>query len=208
MKRVLSFIFFSFVILFLSGCDMLKDYDSQTKLHEIVPTTSFSQDGKLVINAKNDTGVAVKMTFGITFYDKNKKLIESKQEVLEVVRADDEINIGVIPPKDFLTYKVTLDVSRAQKNYDILFKIEDRDEKKKVVLNFSNNNSFIIDYLNISVAYYYKNELVGLTNNIVKNVEANKTTEIVVDHPTFANGKSLLYDTYKVFINDLYYEAK
>ena len=218
MKKRLFGIFVIFMgVLFLTGCGIsVTNKKSNNNTNVDISSDELNKnitlDGKkaisgdFIIFANNKNDYSVDLTITVEFFDENNSLIKKGSAYISSVIPNTEIAVEIYDtPKNYSSYKATPNatVSSYSKTYNDQIKITDKKEKE-VIVEIKNNSDDTIDYVEASIIYYQGENIVGIDESMIAELESGKTLYMNFYNPHDNDYNELTYDSYKIYVNSAY----
>lgn len=212
MKKVLSLIIGIVFLLTIVGCSSKTSEEPKTKkIIDYSDKITKSSDGitktnKLVTVAKNNSDAVVDLTFKVDFYDEYNTLITSENSSITGVGAGAEVATQINnTPIRFARYEINFEAKTSIHEKTFYKDIKVTNKKDLIVLTkFKNNSKETIDYISAAIVYYQDGAIVGYDSNTVYNVKSGENGKIDFHQPTDEYYNEVIYDTYKVYVNEAY----
>lgn len=172
----------------------------------ITSSAEMSQEGKLIVFAKNGNKQNIELTVEVEFYDENGTVVGSGKENLYSVGANSEIAVEIYDtPSSFSKYEVYTDAEATTYIKDYSDQIEiSHNKTDSVVAQVKNNSSDTISSMQVAIVFYNGEKVVGYDYEYASDVKAGRSGNFSFTNPYDRNYDDLKYDNYKIYVNSAY----
>ena len=173
----------------------------------IVCNGAITEEGNLVAFVKNNNDIPIKMEVEVEFYDSDGMIVGSSSNILSVVSANSEIATEFWSTPDlFDSYKIYVDAEIVvyYKSYIDSIELIHNNTGKGIIVQVKNNSSDVIDDVRVAVVYYNGDKVVGYDNGSGYEIKSDRSANITLSYPHDRNYKNVYFDSYKVFVNEVY----
>ena len=226
-KKLLKLIMLGLLIINLTGCKKEKcqcdtaltntyvgtngnaneqHYTSEELEKNIKTSGVVAEDGNLIIFTTNENQVNVDMTFEISFYDADGKIVGSDKEYLRSVGPNSETAIRIwLLPDYYDSYTIYVDAEQSgAKCYIDQIELSHNNNGENVLAQIKNNSQDIIETITVSVVYYKDNQPIGINIDYESDIKPERLANFTFSYPRNKNFKKINFDSYKIFINEVY----
>ena len=208
MKKILICLL---MLCLLTGCgkDNTKiknqDFKAKDPLSENISMKSITVQDNLILFITNNNKESIDMKITVDFYDKSEKVIDTNEDIFSAILNKKEIAIPFGIYEDYEYYKVTIESEKSNYiNYEDSIKLSESkdDENQTLLFEVHNKSDKDVGYLDLTVIYYYNDEVIGVDNDFSGTIKAGEKTELEVSYPVSSNMDTLKFNNYKVYINE------
>lgn len=182
-------------------------YSSAELEKNIVCNGAITERGKLLAFVKNNNDIPIKMEVEVEFYDSDGMIVGSDSDTLYVVAANSEIVTQFwSTPDSFDSYKIYVDAEIVvyYKSYIDSIELIHNNTGKDIAVQVKNNSSDVIDDVRVAVVYYNGDKVVGYDDGSGYDIKSDRSANITLYYPRGRNYKNVYFDSYKVFVNEVY----
>lgn len=167
---------------------------------------ALTQQGRLVVIAKNNNKEVVQLSIEVEFYDSSKTLVKSGKESITAVGAGSEVAVEIYDtPDNFDSYKIYTDAEKVTYVKSYIDQIEiSHNKTDEVVAQVKNNSSDTISYIEAAIVYYQGDKVVGFDDGIESDIKPGRSGNFNFYNPYNKNYDDVSYDNYKIFVNSAY----
>ena len=220
-KKILGLFTLFMTVLLISGCSVRlngikKDTNNTAGGSAIKEATNLSkniksegaitQQGKLVVIAKNNNKEVVTLKIEVEFYDSSNTLVKSGEEYLSAVAPGSEVAVEIYDtPENFDNYKIYTDAEKSTYVKTYLDKIEiPHNKTEEVVAQVKNNSDETIETMEAAIVYYQGDKIVGYDYDMTSDIKPGRAGNFNFSNPYNKNYDDVSYDNYKIFVNEAY----
>ncbi len=169
-------------------------------------TSALTKNGSLVVFVKNSNKVVVELEVEVEYYDANGLLVKSDSDSLYAVDSNNEVAIEFwLTPDSFDNYKIYVDVNATNAiSYSNKLEIVHNNTGKEITVQVKNPTENIIDNIGVSIVYYLNDQVVGIDTDSAYDIKPNRSGNFEFNYPTDRRYNNVLFDKYKVFVNEAY----
>lgn len=198
-------------LILLTGCKekeeqiQKQDFDSKDQLSEKIDMRSTVINDTLILFLTNNNEETVDIEIKIDFYNKNDKLVDTAEDIYSAFENKKELALPFIIYEDYKYYKINLSTNKTEytSHEDKLNITEKKNDQSKVIeFDVKNNAKDKIEYLEITVVYYNNGYIVGVESEYGAGIEPNENTLIKIGYPLDGEYKDIIFDDYKIYINE------
>ena len=187
---------------------------SEQATKNIQYVTVETNDGLLVI-LQNDNKIDVTTEVKVVFYDKNGDMLSTDDDYIKTFKAGGQAVMDFIYPYDKNYDKVEYDKFDIIPTVDLksIWKLKSYVNEVSISSNIgadgimakvTNNSNVNLNGIDLTILYYYNNTVVGYNDKFVYDLKSKKNETIEFDIPYDNNYDDILYDNYKIVINEAY----
>ncbi len=189
-----------------TNSDKNENYSSENLGKNITSSGSVTEQGKLVVFAKNNNNIAVDMEIEVEFYDANNTIVGSDSEELLGIGSNGEIAVEMYDtPENFDNYKIYVDVEKTDEiSYYDQLEVTHNNNGEEIAVQVKNNSQDVIEYIAVSVVYYQGDKVVGIDDDIESDIKSGRSANFNLDFPYDKKYDDIKFDNYKVFVNGAY----
>ena len=172
----------------------------------VTSSSEVSEQGKLIVLAKNNNKVPVDVEFEVEFYDAEGTIVGSDSNELVAVGSGAEVAVEMwSTPENFDNYKVYVDAEETNEiAYFDKVTLTQNNNGEEIVAQVTNNSEDAIEYITVSVVYYREGKVVGIDDGIESDIKAGRSANFNLIYPYDKNYEDISFDDYKVFVTEAY----
>ncbi len=170
----------------------------------------FLEKGSMLLFVENNNKEEVTVNATVEYYDKNNKIVDSKQNVIFVL-APLEKNVMELyePYEKYDNYRITIDSYKndSYNSYkqDIKINHKKDDENGVIVVDYINNSNVNLNMLVIGVVYYNNGKIVAFNYDSALYVKSKEKNNMKIFYPYDNNTyEDIEFDDYEIYIIDAY----
>lgn len=183
------------------------NYDFTGNENNVEYKITFSNDGNMIIIARNNNSGVVDIEFEVEFYDKDNNLVGNESSSVDAVSKSSNFALELDEvPESYKSYKVYVDVEETDnESYTNKLKATHKDNGENIVVQVKNDTGKEIEYIEVAIIYYKDNKVVGYDDSLESEIKSGRSANFEFDYPyNYDTWDEVDFDEYNVFINEAY----